>query len=81
MTSHPDATKLTFTLGCVTGVLVEAHKANGALHYARAKELQTTVPPSAAPTQEDDVSAVMSTEEQSAQVRGDSAGVCAQGFR
>ncbi len=49
-------------------MLVESHKANGALHYVRAKELQATAAPSAAPAQEDDVSAVMSTEEQSAQV-------------
>jgi len=47
---------------------VESHKANGALHYARAKELQAAATPSAAPAQEDDISAVMSTEEQSAQV-------------
>ena len=52
----------------VAGVLVEASKANGALYYSRAKELQTTAPPSIAPTQGEDFSAVMSIEEQSAQV-------------
>ena len=51
-----------------SGVLVESVKANGALHYARAKELKTTAPPSAAPAQQDEVSAVMSTEQQTAQV-------------
>ena len=57
---------------------MESHKANGALHYARAKELQATVPPSVAPVQEEDVSAVMSTEEQSAQVSSASAGFSAR---
>ena len=51
------------------GVLVEASKANGALYYSRAKELQTAAPPSAGASQSEDVSAVMSIEEQSALVR------------
>ena len=51
------------------GVLVEASKGSGALYYSRAKELQATAPPSAAPSQGEDFSAVMSIEEQSALVR------------
>ena len=47
---------------------MESHKPNGALHYSRAKELLNTAPPSVVPARQDDFSAVMTTEQQSAQV-------------